>query len=165
MGTLPPGLQPNRVPVDKSPVLAFFLTFFFGPIGLLYVKVVPALVLIVVAATGYYTLGITAVVAWIVSIVWACTEASHRHRASELWRASTANQGIPVPGYHQAAALAYYHGQDAPLPPPGWYPDKLDATKVPWWDGGQWADDTRPASQQPPTGTTPTDQSYPPPAG
>src|ERR1017187_1007714 len=71
MGTLPPGLQPNRVPVDKSPVLAFFLTLFFGPLGLLYVKVVPALVLILVAAAGYFTFGVTAIVAWIVSIVWA----------------------------------------------------------------------------------------------
>src|ERR1039458_5526245 len=109
MGTPPPGLQPNRVPVDKSPALAFFLTLFFGPLGLLYVKVVPALVLILVALAGYFTFGVTAIVAWIVSIVWACMEASRRHRASELWRASTGNQGIPVAGYphaHGDAALA-----------------------------------------------------------
>ena len=61
MGTPSSGLGPNRIPVDKSPVLAFLLTFFFGPVGLLYVKVVPALVLIVVAATGYYTFYVTSV--------------------------------------------------------------------------------------------------------
>jgi hypothetical protein len=165
MGTPPPGLQPNRVPVDKSPVLAFFLTLFFGPLGLLYVKVVPALVLILVAAAGYFTFGVTAIVAWIVSIVWACIEASRRHRASELWRASTGNQGIPVAGYQQAAALAYYRGQDAPLPPPGWYPDAVDATKVRWWDGSRWTGDARSASQQPPPGTARPDQTYPPPVG
>ena len=82
MGTPPPGSEPNRVPVDKSPVLAFLLTLFLGPLGLLYVKVVPALVLMVVALTGYFTFGVTTAVAWIVSIVWACVEASRRHRAS-----------------------------------------------------------------------------------
>jgi hypothetical protein len=165
MGTPPPGSQPNRVPVDKSPVLAFFLTLLLGPLGLLYVKVVPALVLLLVALTGYFTYGITSIAAWVVSIVWACVEASRRHRASELWRASTGNQGIPVPGYRQAAALAYYHGQDAPLPPPGWYPDSVDATKVRWWDGSQWTGDTRPASQQPPPATARPDQTFPPPVG
>ena len=112
MGTPPPGPESNRIRVDKSPVFAFFLTFLFGPLGLLYVKVVPALVLILAVLGGYFTFGIGStvarlvwIVAWIVSIVWACVEASRRHRAFELWRASTGDQGIPVPGYQQAAAL------------------------------------------------------------
>jgi len=145
-------------------VLAFLLTFFLGPLGLLYVKVVPALVLTLVALTGYFTFGITTAVVWVVSIVWACTEASRRHRASELWRASTGNQGVPAPGYRQAAALAYYHGQDAPLPAPGWYPDTSDAARLRWWDGGQWTDDTRPASDQPPPRPAGPDETLPPPA-
>jgi hypothetical protein len=165
MGTPPSGLEPNRVPVDKSPVLAFFLTLFLGPLGLLYVKVVPALVLVLVALTGYYTFGVTTAAVWVVSIVWACVEASRRHRASELWWASTGNQGMPVPGYRQAAALAYFHGQDAPLPAPGWFPDATDATKVRWWDGSQWTGETRPASDQPPSLTSRPDQNWPPPVG
>lgn len=86
MGTPPPGPESNRIRVDKSPVFAFFLTFLFGPLGLLYVKVVPALVLILAALGGYFTFGIGStvarlvwIVAWIVSIVWACVEASRRH--------------------------------------------------------------------------------------
>ena len=102
MGTPSPGLQSNRIPVDKSPVLAFILTFFLGPLGLLYVKVVPALLLFLVWLTGYFTFYVTTAVAWIVSIVWACVEASRRHHASESWRASTGDQAIPVPGYQQA---------------------------------------------------------------
>ena len=165
METPPPGLGSNRVPVDKSPVLAFLLTLFLGPLGLLYVKVVPALLLTLVALTGYYTFWVTTAVAWIVSIVWACVEASRRHRASESWRASTGDQAIPVPGYQQAAALAYYPGQDAPLPPPGWYPDAVDATKLRWWDGRHWTGDAQPASQLPPPGTARPDLRLPPPAG
>jgi hypothetical protein len=172
MGTASPGPESNRIRVDKSPVLAFLLTFLFGPLGLLYVKVVPALVLILAALGGYFAFGFGStvawliwIVAWLISIVWACVEASHRHRAFERWRASTGNQGIPVPGYKQAAALAYFPGQDAPLPPPGWYPDDVDTTKVRWWDGNRWTGDTRPASQQPAAGTERPDQTLPPPVG
>ncbi len=165
METPPSGLGPNRVPVDKSPVLAFLLTLFLGPLGLLYVKVVPALLLVLVALTGYYTFGLTTAVVWIVSIVWACTEASRRHRASELWRASTGNQGIAAPGYRQAAALPYHQGQDAPLPAASWYTDTADPSQIRWWDGSQWTGDTRPASDQPPPNTARPDQALPPPRG
>jgi hypothetical protein len=165
METPPPGLGSNRVPVDKSPVLAFLLTLFLGPLGLLYVKVVPALLLILVALTGYFTFGVTTAMVWIVSIVWACVEASRRHRASQLWWASTGNQAVAVPGYRQEAALAYHLGQDAPLPPAGWYTDTADPTRVRWWDGSEWTADTRPAADQPPPGTARPDQTLPPPRG
>jgi hypothetical protein len=172
MGTAPPGPESSRIRVDKSPVFAFLLTFLFGPLGLLYVKVVPAVVLILAALGGYLAFGIgstvarlISIVAWIVSIVWACIEASRRHRAYELWRASTGDQGVPVPGYQQAAALAYFPGQDAPLPQPGWYPDAADPAILRWWDGSRWTGDTRPASQPPPPGAMRPDQSFPPPVG
>ena len=34
------------------------------------------------------------------------------------------------------AAAAAYAGQ--PLPRPGWYADPWDATRIRWWDGGEW---------------------------
>ncbi len=154
-----PGTAPNRIPVDKSPALAVFLALFLGPLGLLYVKVVPGLILSVATVAAYVGLGVHSklalavlIVAWIVSIVWACVEAPRRHRDFERWRASTGTQGVPSPGARQAAALAYFPGQDAPLPPPGWYPDAADQTKVRWWDGRQWIGDPQVPAQAPPSG-------------
>ena len=34
------------------------------------------------------------------------------------------------------AAAAAYVGR--PLPPPGWYDDPWDASRIRWWDGHQW---------------------------
>ncbi len=131
--------------MDKSPWLAFVLTLIFGPLGLLYVAVVPALILLVISVTGYFTFGVTTLLAWIVSIVWGSVVASRRHHEFLSWRASTGDQGIPRPGRHEAAGLAYFPSQNAPLPPAGWYPDAVDSTRVRWWDGSQWSDDVRSA--------------------
>lgn len=46
---------------------------------------------------------------------------------------------------------------NAPLPPPGWYPDQMDARFVRWWDGRTWTPHTQPAqppAQQAPVGGT-----------
>ena len=67
--------------MDKSPWLAVVLTLIFGPLGLLYVAVVPALILLLISITGYFTLGATTLLAWIVSIIWGGAVASRRHRA------------------------------------------------------------------------------------
>ena len=32
------------------------------------------------------------------------------------------------------------------LPPAGWYPDRLDPSKVRWWDGTSWTSHTHPAA-------------------
>jgi len=156
--------------VDKSKAIAFILAFLFGPLGLLYVKVLPALILLAVSVVGFFAFGrassvslLVSAVVWIVSIVWACVEASRRHREFVAWRASTGGQGVPLPGYGQAAALAYFPGQDAPLPPAGWYPDSVDATKSRWWNGSRWTGDERPVTQPPVTGTVRPDETFPPP--
>jgi hypothetical protein len=172
VGTPAPGLESKRARVDKSPGIAFVLTLLFGPLGLLYVKIVPGLILLVVTVVGYVTLGLrsklalaVSILVWIVSIVWACVEASRRHGDFQRWRASTGAHGVPLPGRQQAAALAYFPGQDAPLPPPGWYPDSADATKVRWWDGSGWIGDAQASAQQAPPGAPPPTQTMPPSGG
>jgi hypothetical protein len=49
------------------------------------------------------------------------------------------------------AAVAAYAGR--PLPPPGWYDDPWDGTRIRWWDGHQW---TGYAATHPAPGATPT---------
>lgn len=53
------------VQTQKSPMLAAVLGFFFGPLGLLYVGFVPALIMLgVCAVVGILTAGIGLVVTW-----------------------------------------------------------------------------------------------------
>ena len=152
METPPPGLGSNRVPVDKSPVLAFLLTLFLGSLGLLYVKVVPALLLDTGGTHGLFHL--------------RCHHCGGMDRLDRLGLCRGlppaprlaavvgfhGNQAVAVPGYRQEAALAYHLGQDAPLPPAGWYTDTADPTRVRWWDGSEWTADTPAADQPPPRG-------------
>lgn len=65
--------QPQIVMVKaaKSPVVAFILTFLFGPLGLLYVSVVGGLVLLLAAIASFFILPlIGGIIIWIVSIIW-----------------------------------------------------------------------------------------------
>lgn len=65
--------QPTVVMVSppKSPVVAFILTFLFGPLGLLYVSVVGGLVLILAAILSFFILPlIGGIIVWIISIIW-----------------------------------------------------------------------------------------------
>jgi len=60
-------MQPQVVIVQmqKSPILAAVLGFFFGPLGLLYVGLVPALVMFVVClVVGALTAGIGLFITW-----------------------------------------------------------------------------------------------------
>lgn len=52
----------------KSPLLAFFLALFFGPLGVLYSSVVAAIILGVIAVLGAATI-IVPIVCWIFSIL------------------------------------------------------------------------------------------------
>jgi hypothetical protein len=108
-------------------VLAFLLALILGPLGLLYVKVVPALLLVAVTVAASAALGIrsktalaVSIVVWIVSIVWASLEAARRHHAFERWRASTGTQGVPRSGDPRTPAYQPPSGAppDQSLPSP-----------------------------------------------
>jgi TM2 domain-containing membrane protein YozV len=55
----------------KSAWAAFFLTFFFGPLGLLYASIVGGIILTVIALIIVpLTAGIAAFVIWPISMIW-----------------------------------------------------------------------------------------------
>lgn len=56
---------------EKSAIAAFFLTFLFGPIGLLYATIGGGIFMIIVAVILVpMTVGLAALVVWPVSIIW-----------------------------------------------------------------------------------------------
>jgi|SRR5579875_2021666 len=142
----PDGSQPP--PVDKSAGVAFVLTFFFGPVGLLYVSVAGGLILTLVAIVGFVlTLGIGTIVAWVISIIWGCVEASRKHSTFQQYLASiSSGTGHPAPsvvGKPTPPPLPH-------VPPPGWHPDPADPSYWRWWDGSRWTEATQPRFETPP---------------
>ena len=60
----------------KSVGLALLLTFFFGPLGMLYSTVTGGVVMFFVSLfVGFFTLGIGLLVTWPICIVWAMVAA------------------------------------------------------------------------------------------
>jgi hypothetical protein len=147
----------QRQLVDKSVGVAFVLTFFFGPLGMLYTDVVPAIIMIVIAlAVGLFTLGIGLPIVWLVSIIWACVSASNKHSQFQAWLVqSHGGYGLmasgqppwgafPTPGPHQAPPMLQ-SGTG-----PGWYVDPYNPSQYRWWDGSRWTGHQRPAYPSPP---------------
>ncbi|MGP9680587.1 hypothetical protein [Brachybacterium sp. AOP3-A1-3] len=131
----PPGhpgmvMPPAYLPAQKSVGVAFVLTFFFGPLGMLYSTVGGALVMIgidlvlavltgiVVFFISLITLGIGSVLVilaplvgiptWIVSMIWGCVAASkhNEHVRAQLGMqfaagAQSASAGQFAPGGQQ----------------------------------------------------------------
>lgn len=65
----------------KSMVAALLLTFFFGPLGLLYSTVSGALILLVLTVIiGFFTLGIGFIVGWLASMIWAAIAVSSNNK-------------------------------------------------------------------------------------
>jgi len=71
----------------KSVGVAFLLTFFFGPLGMLYSTVTGAVIMILAAILGGLVVGLVTLgvgwlvwepIVWIVSIVWGCIAASNQ---------------------------------------------------------------------------------------
>lgn len=61
----------------KSQGVSFLLTFFFGPLGLLYSSVVGGVILTISAfVVGMFTFGVGALLLWPVAIVWGAAATS-----------------------------------------------------------------------------------------
>ena len=76
--------RPSQPPqADKSVAVAFVLTLFFGPFGMLYAQVRPAVVMLFMLFVGLAlavgTAGVSLILVWITSIVWGCVIASNQH--------------------------------------------------------------------------------------
>lgn len=69
---------------EKSVIFALLLTFFFGPLGLLYATVGGGIFMIIVAMiVGTVTLGVGALITWPVAMVWAVFAAlASKHKPS-----------------------------------------------------------------------------------
>ena len=78
-GYMPP---PHILLAQKSMPLALILTFFFGPLGLLYASVRDGLILICISiAVAILTLGFGLIFVWIGSMVWAYMDVEKYNRA------------------------------------------------------------------------------------
>ncbi|WP_339818630.1 hypothetical protein [Sulfitobacter dubius] len=70
---------------QKSVVAAFFLTFLFGPLGLLYATVAGGVVMIILAILiGAVTLGFGALITWPLSIIWGVIAAMMSKRTPSM---------------------------------------------------------------------------------
>lgn len=61
---------------EKSVLAAFALTFFFGPLGLLYASTLGGIILLILAVfVGIFTFGIGGLITWPVAMVWGVLSA------------------------------------------------------------------------------------------
>lgn len=68
----PPTQQPTVVVVNqKSLVLGLILTFFFGPLGMLYSTIMGGLVMLVISGIiGFFTGGLGLALTWPIQMIW-----------------------------------------------------------------------------------------------
>jgi hypothetical protein len=82
-------------PIDKSVGAALVLTFFFGPLGLFYINVRDALIVLILAiVVGIVTLGFGLLLLWPITMVWAAVTASKRHQEFEAWKIAKLTGGM-----------------------------------------------------------------------
>lgn len=69
------------VPGEKSVLVGLILTFFFGPVGMLYATVIGALIMLAVSVViGFLTAGIGLILVWPVQMFWTWTAISGHNR-------------------------------------------------------------------------------------
>jgi ABC-type phosphate transport system permease subunit len=80
-------IQPVIVARTKSVALSLVLTFFLGPLGMLYSTILGAIVMIVLSVPLFIlTLGHAAFLVWPISMIWGAW-AAHRYNQRLLRRA------------------------------------------------------------------------------
>lgn len=84
MSNLAPNQSQRQVLIVKAPKsvgVSIILTFFFGPLGLLYSSVVGGLVMLAVSVVvGVLTLGIGLIVTHPICIIWGAVAASNYNK-------------------------------------------------------------------------------------
>ena len=79
-------ISPGKPPTDKSVGAALVLTFFFGPLGLLYVSVLGAILMsLLTAVVAVVTLGLGAIPLWCICMVWGAISAGRKHSAFQVY--------------------------------------------------------------------------------
>ncbi|HML00842.1 MAG TPA: hypothetical protein VK428_11675 [Acidimicrobiales bacterium] len=94
--------MPSQPPqADKSVGVAFVLTVLFGPFGMLYAQVRPAVIMLIMLFIGLAlavaTAGVSLILVWITSIFWGCAIASNQHSQYQSWlvRSQAVGGGSP----------------------------------------------------------------------
>jgi len=82
--------RPSQPPqADKSVGVAFVLTLLFGPFGMLYAQVRPAVIMLIMLFVGLAlavgTAGVSLILVWVTSIAWGCVIASNQHSQYQSW--------------------------------------------------------------------------------
>jgi putative Ca2+/H+ antiporter (TMEM165/GDT1 family) len=75
--------EPRVVVVgNKSVMLALILTFFFGPLGMLYSTILGGIVMLVLAAVvGFFTAGFGLFFVWPIQMLWAGIAAGNYNKS------------------------------------------------------------------------------------
>ena len=83
------------MPKDRSVGAALVLTFFFGPLGLLYVSILGGLLMTVVwIVVAIFTLGFGLIALWPITMIWAAISASNRHSRHQAWLGAQNSPGV-----------------------------------------------------------------------
>src|SRR5437762_3350469 len=104
-------------PRDRSVGAALVLTFFFGPLGLLYVSVEGGVLMTLAAGIVFIvTLGVLLPVFWVASMIWGGVQASNQHSAYQAWLVGQAGRPDSYPP--DSSQLGRPSTPAIPPPPP-----------------------------------------------
>ena len=82
---------------SKNVMVAFLLSFFFGPLGMFYSTVSGALIMLVISiVVGIFTLGFGLFITWPICIIWACVAAGNHNKKESAAFAKPCGGEIPL---------------------------------------------------------------------